>query len=241
MVPALAARGRAGARLEPDLLAWLGVIAAAWMAALWLEASGTAHLLHHHTIYHSGHLLLGGLALLGAWQVMTAAMMLPGTLPALLAIGRRNGQLTFLLVYALAWTSFAVVAFAGDMGLHALVHGWAPATQHENLIPAAVLGVAAIYQLSPWKRAGLARCRAMAITGQGSVNTLRAGITYSRNCLLSGWGLMLIMFAAGVADVFWMAALALAMVAEKTWPSGDTVRFAVAVVLALLALAAIPG
>jgi predicted metal-binding membrane protein len=232
----VAARGRSGGRVQPELFGWLGAIALAWIAACWLEASGVAHLLHHHTIYHSGQILAGGLGLLAAWQVMTLAMMLPGTLPAVLHAGRASSQLVFLGVYAVAWTGFAVVAFAGDMGLHALVHSWPLAAQHENLIPVAVLGLAAAYQVSPWKRAGLAACRQpAAIKGAGWIDALRAGIDYSRQCLLSGWALMLIMFSAGVAALAWMAALALAMLAEKTLPSGDGPRYVVASTLALLA------
>jgi predicted metal-binding membrane protein len=232
----IAARDRGAGRVQPELFGWLGAIGLAWIAAYWLEVSGAAHLLHHHTIYHSGQILAGGLALLAAWQVMTAAMMLPGTLPAVLHVGRASRQLIFLGVYALAWTGFAVVAFVGDMGLHAMVHSWPFAAQHENLIPVGVLGLAAAYQVSPLKRAGLAACRQPAsVKGAGWIDALKAGIDYSRQCLLSGWALMLIMFSAGVADLAWMAALALAMLAEKTLPSGDGPRYVVASALALLA------
>jgi predicted metal-binding membrane protein len=231
---------------------WLGIVAVAWTAAYWLEVSGAAHLLHHHTIYHSGQILAGGLALLGAWQVMTAAMMLPGTLPAVLRISGARAQIAFLATYAAAWTCFAVVAFVGDMGLHALVHGWSVAARYENLIPAAILGTAAAYQLSPWKAANLAACRLPHLWGSTRrsrgmgpggdfLDAFTAGITYSRHCLASGWALMLIMFSAGVADLFWMAALALVMVAEKTLPSGDTVRYLVAGVLAMLAAGTLLG
>jgi predicted metal-binding membrane protein len=244
LVPALAARGQGAGRLQPDLLVWLGVIAAAWTAAYWLEVSGTAHILHHHTIYHSGRVVAGGLALLGTWQVMTAAMMLPGALPAVRRIAPATAQVIFLGVYFVAWTGFALVAFVGDMGLHSLVHGWLPAAQHENLIPAAVLAVAAAYQVSPWKRASLGACRRpVTILARyqrgGLIDGLEAGITYSRHCLVSGWALMLIMFSAGVADLFWMIVLALTMLGEKTLPSGDNVRYAVATALALLAAGAL--
>ena len=232
MVPALAARSRSAVRLEADLLVWLGVIAAAWIAAYWLEVSGAAHLLHHHTIYHSGRVLAGGLALLGVWQVMTAAMMLPGALPAVRRIPRASAQLVFIAIYAAAWTGFALVAFVGDMTLHALVHGWPVAAQHENLIPVAVLGVAAVYEVTPWKRASLAACRQPL-----KIN----GLTSSRDCLVSGWALMLIMFSAGVADLAWMVALALAILAEKTLPSGENLRYVVAAALALLAAGSLLG
>ena len=84
---------------------WILLIAAAWLAAVGLELSGVAHALHHHTIYHSGQIIAGGLGLLGAWQVMTAAMMLPGTLPALVRIERPAAQLIFIATYAAAWTA----------------------------------------------------------------------------------------------------------------------------------------
>lgn len=232
MVPAIAVRARSAGRLELHLLPWLAVIGVAWIAAYWLELSGAAHLLHHHTIYHSGQILAGGLALLGVWQVMTAAMMLPGTLPAVVGISPRSAQLAFIVKYAVAWTCFALVAFAGDMGLHALVHGWPLAAEHENLIPAGILGAAAVYEVTPWKRASLAACR----------QPLRIdGITYSRDCLASGWALMLIMFSAGVADLAWMVALAMVMLAEKTLPSGDRLRYVVAAALALLAIGSLLG
>ncbi len=220
------------------MLLWFGVIAIAWMAAYWLEISGGAHVLHHHTIYHSGQILAGGLALLAAWQVMTAAMMLPGTLPAVLRISRPAAQLVFIATYAVAWTGFAVFAFVGDMGLHALIHGWSLAARYENLIPTTILVVAAVYEISPWKAASLAVCREPIRIHAGG---LMAAIAYSRHCLVSGWALMLIMFSAGVANLAWMAMLALAMLAEKTLPSGNGVRYLVAGALALLAAVKLLG
>jgi predicted metal-binding membrane protein len=122
---------------------------------------------------------------------------------------------------------------------------------HENLIPAAVLIAAALYQLSPWKGASLEACRRADVSapdswdrrsrGIGLVDPLTAGLAYSRHCLVSGWALMLIMFSAGVADLVWMAALALTMLAEKTMPSADPVRYSVAGVLAVLAAGTLVG
>jgi len=238
LVQQVAAKARGAGRLQPDLLVWIGVIAAAWIAAYWLEVSGAARLLHHHTIYHSGLVLAGGFALLGAWQVMTAAMMLPGALPAVLRMSKASGQLVFTATYAVAWTLFAVVAFAGDMGLHAIVHGWPVVAQHESLIPVALLSMAAMYEISPWKRASLAACR-QPVTIHS--DAFRTGLTYSRQCLVSGWALMLIMFSAGVGALVWMAALALTILAEKTLPSGDSLRYAVAAALALLAAGTLLG
>jgi predicted metal-binding membrane protein len=96
--------------------------------------------------------------------------------------------------------------------------------------------VAAAYQLSSGKRASLAACR-QHFDGDGLV----AAINYSRDCLASGWALMLIMFAAGVADLVWMAVLALTMLAEKALPSADGFRRVVAGALALVAIGTLMG
>ena len=53
--------------------------------------------------------------------------------------------------------------------------------------------------------------------------------------------MMLIMFSAGVADLTWMVALTVAMLAEKTLPSGERLRYVVAGALALLAMASLLG
>ncbi len=52
---------------------------------------------------------------------------------------------------------------------------------------------------------------------------------------------MLIMFSVGVADLAWMVALTMAMLAEKTLPSGESLRYVVAGVLGLLAAASVLG
>jgi predicted metal-binding membrane protein len=209
---------------------------AAWSASYWFEVSGAAHLLHHHTIYQSGQILTGGLALIGVWLVMTAAMMLPGALPVVIRMPSASDQLTFIATYALAWTGFAAVAFVGDMGLHALIHGWPLAARYEGLIPVALLGTAAVYQLTPWKRASLLACRK-----PHDGDALIVGIRYSRSCLASGSALMLVMFAAGAADLVWMAALAMTMLAEKVLPSADCFRRSVAGALGLLAAGTLLG
>lgn len=241
-------------RPEPDLLVWLAVVGVAWCAAIWLEVSGTAHLLHHHTIYHSEALFTGGLLLLAGWQVMTAAMMLPSSLPMIrmfVRVGRgrphAQGALAlFLGAYFGTWTVFAMAAFTGDMGLHALVHGWPWLAAHDTLIAAGVLGLAAVYQVSPWKDACLSACRMPAAYlmqkyRPGLAGGFAVGLGHALYCLGCCWALMLVMFSVGVAHLYWMAALAVVMVAEKIFPAGERLRYPVAVVLAVLAAAALGG
>ena len=77
--------------------------------------------------------------------------------------------------------------------------------------------------------------------GGGRWIAFRAGTAYSRHCLTSGWAVMLVMFSVGVGELVWMAALAQAMLTEKTLPSGQHVGAGVAGGLALVAAGTLIG
>ena len=66
MAAQLAARARGEGRVQPDVLVMLAAIAAAWLAAYWLEVGGPARVLHHHTIFHIAATIL---ALLATWTL----------------------------------------------------------------------------------------------------------------------------------------------------------------------------
>jgi predicted metal-binding membrane protein len=248
---------------SPTLLGLLGVIVAAWIIAVWAEVTGAAVELHHHTLYHA--VANGGLALwaavlrlAAAWQVMTAAMMLPSSLPMvrLYAVTARRAPsfglsfTLFLVAYFAVWTAFAVPALIGDMGLHWLVHSWLWLDQHAFLIPAATLGLAAGWQLTPLKDACLRQCRHPGVLLQryysrGPRAGLLLGLRHGAFCLGCCWALMLVMFAAGVAHLAWMGVLGLVMFAEKVLPGGARLARPIGAALAGLAIATlvapIPG
>jgi predicted metal-binding membrane protein len=249
-------RGRAWSP-SPTLLLLLAVIACGWVFSTWAELSGAAAGLHHHTLYHAvsnrGLPLWGAvLQVAGAWQVMTAAMMLPSSLPMirLYTITARHAPAwwqslaLFLVAYFAVWTGFAILAFIGDMGLHRLVHASPWLDQHARLIPAATFGLAAAWQLTPLKDACLRECRHPAAFLQryyarGRGAGLLLGLRHGLFCLGCCWALMLVMFAAGVAHLAWMGALGLAMVAEKTFPGGDRLARPLGAAFAVLAVAAV--
>jgi predicted metal-binding membrane protein len=255
-------RGRAW-RPSPTLLVLLGVILCAWMFSAWAELTGAAAGFHHHTLYHA--VANGGLPLWaavlrlgGAWQLMTAAMMLPSSLPMirLYAITSRQAPAwrasisLFLLAYFAVWTAFAVPAFVGDLGLHWLVHSWPWLDAHAQVIPAVTFAMAAGWQLSPLKDACLRQCRhpsafLQRYYARGPRAGLLLGLRHGLFCLGCCWALMLVMFAAGVAHLAWMGVLALVMVAEKTFPGGDRLARPIGGGLAVFAVAAllvpIPG
>lgn len=227
------------------------VIAAAWILCGWVELSGGAAQLHHHALY-AGHrpYWAAALMVLAAWQLMTAAMMLPSSLGFIRMYGITAANapkfpvaLTlFLAGYFGVWTLFAFAAFSGDMQLHRFVDDWPWLTSHAAVIPALTLALAAVYQFTPLKDACLRACRhpglyLAAHYRRGAMNGLRLGFGHALYCVGCCWALMLVMFAAGVAHLAWMGALASIMLVEKGIRGGD--RIVVPVGVALLALAAV--
>jgi predicted metal-binding membrane protein len=198
---------------------------------------------------HTGSFWLAFLLFLIAWQVMIAAMMLPSSLPLLRLFRRASAGsaapgralVAFLGGYALIWTSFGAIAFAGDALLHRLIAGDAGLRAHQRAILAAVLALAGIVQFTPLKDRCLTECRhpgafLMRHYRRGPGGAFALGRRHGLFCLGCCWALMLVMFVAGVAELVWMAALTALMVYEKT---GSGARRAVPLAgIALLAFAA---
>jgi len=129
------------------------------------------------------------------WAGMMAAMMLPSALPALVSLGRAARALAFAAGFLAVWIACGVVAFV--------------AYDHSGLMDlspyatAAVLAAAALYELTPLKRACLRRCRASAYSGPA----LARGIRYAVDCLGYCAGLMLALFALDPMSIVWMLAV----------------------------------
>lgn len=130
-----------------------GVIAVAWAICAWAEFGGVAARLHHHALYESGRpYWVSAVVILVAWQVMTAAMMLPSSLGFIRLYAAIAGRapdfplalIAFLGGYFAVWTAFALVAFTGDLQLHRIVAGWPWLSAHAALVPSATLALAAI-------------------------------------------------------------------------------------------------
>ena len=227
----------------------MGVIAGAWITAVVAEVTGTGSLLHHHALIENGPPLWVALALfLVAWQVMIAAMMLPASLPAIRVfattshIQRRLGpaMVVFLAAYAVLWTLFGQLAFMGDVVLHSVVDATPWLGSRPWLIEAGILALAGAYQFAPNKRRGLAACRhplgpatTVPVPGLGA---FQLGLAHGFACLASSWALMLLMFAAGFANLWWMIVLTGVMVYETTGRYGQRAASAAGIVLVFLAL-----
>ena len=110
------------------------------------------------------------------------------------------------------------------------------------VLAGALMCVAGAYQWSATKRACLSRCRTPADWlvenwRQGAWGALRLGAAHGVYCVGCCWALMLVMFAAGVAVLWWMAALTAVMVYEKTGRHGPALTPVIGV--ALLGLSAL--
>ena len=248
---------RAPSRYAQTIALLAAAIACAWAVCVWAELSGAAVQFHHHTLYESGRpLWLGALMVLAAWQVMTAAMMLPSSLgfirmyaaAASSAPDYPRAISSFLIAYFGVWSGFALVAFGGDMQLHRAVDAWPWLDRHSQVIAAATLALAGVYQLTPLKDACLNACRnpGLYLTRhyhRGAWSGFQLGLGHALFCLGCCWALMLVMFAAGVAHLAWMGALAIVMLVEKSAPHGERIVVPVGVALLAMALVALaaPG
>jgi predicted metal-binding membrane protein len=194
----------------------------------------------------AGEFLFPALLYVGGWLAMTAAMMLPTTLPLLqifrrLSAGRSDRRLLLALVvagYLTVWVGFGIAAHGLDLALHELVerspwlifNGWA--------LGAAVLAIAALYQFSPLKYRCLDKCRTplsfVMARWRGTAHRKHAfllGIDHGLFCVGCCWALMLLMFVVGAGNVGWMLLLGAVMAAEKNLTWGRRLSIPLGVVL----------
>jgi predicted metal-binding membrane protein len=230
----------------PDGVIFWSVVLAAWALAVVAAVAGWDDRLHHDALaQHGGTPGVGTLLrFLLAWQVMTAAMMLPSSLSLIRLFARASGgqthprlvRLVFLAAYFAVWTGFAMLALAGDAALHQLAHGWPWLRHRPWLIGAAVLVLAGAFQFSPLKERCLRQCRSpfgflRRHYRRGVGAAWELGVRHGLFCLGCCWALMLVMVAVGVGHLALMAGLTGVMVIEKTWRRGRQLAPVVGVVL----------
>ncbi|MGK9166848.1 DUF2182 domain-containing protein [Inquilinus limosus] len=199
----------------------------------------------------AGDIVLPAVLYIAGWVLMTAAMMVPTTLPFLLLFRRiatrhrRPRILLALLVagYLLVWAGVGLTTHLLGLGLIALVRQSVWLTFNGWVIGAAVLALAGLFQFSSLKYRCLDACRTpagfIAARWRGSrpqLESLRLGLAHGAFCAGCCWALMTVMFVVGTGSVGWMLALAAVMAIEKNmrWghalaqPTGFALLFAAA-------------
>jgi predicted metal-binding membrane protein len=181
---------------------------------------------------------LGGLGwYLGIWVTMTAAMMLPSVAPMVLIFARvsreryRQGRAAFvptwvfLAGYLGAWVAFGLVAYGVFRVATSVDNGFLAWDEAGPYVAGGAVAAAGLYQLTPLKDLCLRHCRGpmhFILHGwrEGRTGALRMGAEHGLHCVGCCWGLMVILFVLGVMSLFWMAAVAAIISAEKVLPYG---------------------
>jgi predicted metal-binding membrane protein len=178
---------------------------------------------------------------------MMAAMMLPSLAPAAAVFAASvRRELSRVLLFAGGYLLVWSVAGVGAYGLFELGKSLSAGAlawhSGGRLLAAGVLALAALYQLTPLKRAFLSRCRGplrLLDTSRQSTRpgALAMGLRCGGWCLGCSWALMAALFALGVMSLTWMGLIAVLVALEKIGPSGRSVRLATAGILIVLAAA----
>ena len=187
------------------------------------------------------------------WAVMMVAMMLPSATPMLLAFltVNRQRQATarayvpvsiFLFGYLAVWTAFSAVATLAEWGLHqaALLSPAMAATS--PALNGGLLIAAGIFQWTPLKRACLKGCRSplsflMSEWREGAAGAFIMGLRHGAFCMGCCWVLMALLFVAGVMNLFWVAVIALFVMAEKILAKGELLGHIAGIALVMAGVA----
>ncbi|MGO9820894.1 MAG: DUF2182 domain-containing protein [Solirubrobacteraceae bacterium] len=179
----------------------------------------------------------GGLGFyITTWTVMMVAMMLPSAMPAVLA---SRGRGWFVAGYLVVWAAAGLVAY-GVLEAGRWVAGPTLAwNQDGRWAAAAVLLVAAGYELTAFKRRCLGSCRSAFVTrarSGGSVDAVRLGLKHGGWCLGCCLGLMVALFALGEMSLVWMALITVVIAVQKLVAHARTGVLVATVVLLALAI-----
>jgi predicted metal-binding membrane protein len=181
------------------------------------------------------------------WAVMMVAMMVPSATPMVLAFLTVNQSRSaanrpfvpvgiFLFGYIAVWTAYSAVATLAQWGLHqaTLLSTMMAATS--PALNGGLLIAAGVFQLTPLKRACLKGCRSplsflMSEWRDGASGAFVMGLRHGSYCLGCCWILMALLFVAGVMNLFWVAVIALLVMAEKVLPKGEVLGYTAGVAL----------
>lgn len=186
-------------------------------------------------------------ALVAMWFLMAVAAMLPSAAPMIRTYceiadtaqikGERVAHpLVLVTGYLATWlaasTGFAVLTIA----LYAFAASGQVLDPVVGIAGASALAIAGLYQFSRLKQACLKKCRnpfsiLFANWSPEPKRIFRLGLEQGVWCLGCCWALMLVMFAVGTMNIFWMALIGLFTLIEKQTTGRVASRVAGAILL----------
>jgi predicted metal-binding membrane protein len=238
-----------GVAMHPRLVAALAIVVLAAAGGIYLglmvadaaRSGGFAHELFEALCRadFAGETSVARFALvLLMWCAMVLVMMLPTASPMVMTYAQiadtasRKGErvaspLVLIAGFTAVWFDFALAATALQAALVAAALLDPSLRVAGGLLSGAIFLAAGAYQFSALKHACLTRCRQpfpffFANWTPQPVGVFRLGLRQGVYCVGCCWAMMLVMFAVGVMNVAWMAALGIAMAIEKT---GTGLRF----------------
>lgn len=169
------------------------------------------------------------------WAVMMVGMMAGAATPVLLlfaaartARGEAGASLPVLAFgcgYLAIWVGFSVSAALAQWALHEMAILSPAMAAASPRTAGAILIAVGVYQLTPMKSACLTHCRSplgflMTSWRDGTLGAFQMGARHGRSCLGCCWALMCVLFAVGVMNLLWVAALTGVVLLEKVGPAG---------------------
>ena len=137
----------------------------------------------------------------GMWTLMMAAMMLPGSVPAITSYARMHRRpvvaaLVFVTMYVGVWIVFGIASY--------------DVYRSDSTVITGVIAVCAgFYELTPMKRYARRRCQEQVCSG------FHLGLW----CTGSNAGLMLLLLAVGAMNFAWMSVIAAIVLVQKLVPA----------------------
>jgi predicted metal-binding membrane protein len=216
----------------PAFVALLALTGIAWAMLAWMAAD-MSEPTQAVVAWSPGYFV----AMCVMWIVMMAGMMIPSATPAILlfaALRRHAGARAsldtalFAAGYLVAWSAFSVVATALQWLLTRTTLLSAAMASEGALLAGGLFIVAGVYQFLPLKTACLANCRApagflVAHRRDGALGPLVMGMHHGVHCIGCCGPIMALLFAFGVMNLLWVAALAAFVLAEKLFPDGKRI------------------
>jgi len=213
----------------------------AWSYLLHLDREMSSSMAHDRMMAEMGMTMdmprttADGFFTFAMWTVMMIGMMAGPATPMLLLFAgmqrtRASGPVpmalpSFGLGYLAVWAGFSACAAIAQEALHraALL---SPGMAASSPRTAGAIWIAAgVYQLTPYKGACLTWCRSplgflMSSWRDGALGAFRMGLRHGLHCLGCCWALMCVLFAVGVMNLLWVAALTALVLLEKVGPFG---------------------
>src|SRR5262245_17185048 len=172
------------------------------------------------------------------WVVMMAGMMLPSAAPMILLVAgthRRQGgpraqmrTAAFAIGYLVAWTEFSLAAALVQAALHAAALMSPNMAKESSRVSGVIFLAAGAYQWLPFKHSCLTHCRSplhfvSEYWREGVSGAFTLGLQHGLYCIGCCWVLMGLLFAAGVMNLAWVAAIGALVLVEKLLTHGPLV------------------